>query len=117
VCEFENQPQNQTSQTFQKCFWHQKRMLNPKKVFQAFFYRGLFLKKRFYEKQMCCFLVENCTLAKNESRSAILNQKQHIFSHKNAVFFLKTTIKKCYDDFLGIQHTVLMLKPHSECMG
>jgi hypothetical protein len=30
VCEFGNQPQNKSSQTFRKWFWHQKRMLNPK---------------------------------------------------------------------------------------
>jgi hypothetical protein len=35
---------------------------------------------------MCCLWVENCTLAKNASQSAISNQKHHISCHKNAFF-------------------------------
>jgi hypothetical protein len=83
VCEFQNQPQKKSSQTFQKWFWYQKSMQNPEIEVPTFFDHGLFKKYVFVTKHVL-FLVNNCILAKNKSQSAIFDQKQtaHILSQK-----------------------------------
>jgi hypothetical protein len=50
VCEFENQPENKSSQTFRKWFWPQKSMLNPKNMVKTFFDHGFFQKNDFVTK-------------------------------------------------------------------
>jgi hypothetical protein len=92
VFQFENEPQNKSSQTFRKWFWHQKRMLNQKKCSKHFLIVAFF-KKPVFVTVSVLFLIENCTLAKNESQSAISNQKQLIFCHK-IIFLNKAMIKK-----------------------
>jgi hypothetical protein len=42
--------------------------------------------------------------------------KQHIFCHKNALF-LKGHDQKMFGPLFRIQHTFLMPKPLSECLG
>jgi hypothetical protein len=63
-------------------------MLNPKKVVLKHFFITAFLKKTRFCDQKGPFLIKNYILAKNESQSAIFDQKRHIIFHKNVFFFL-----------------------------
>jgi hypothetical protein len=81
-------------------------MLNPKKVVQTFFYCSPFFhKKTVFVTKNVLFLVENCTLAKNESQSGISNKK-HFLSQQRVFFLKKATIKKCLDHFFAFGQTV-----------
>jgi hypothetical protein len=90
VCEFENQPQKSSSQTFQKWFWIQKSILNPKKVVRTFFDRGLFSKTHFCGKKCAVFWSKIALWLKMR----IFMQ----FSSKNSTFFHKKAfLKKGHD--------------------
>jgi hypothetical protein len=63
------------------------------------------------------FLVGNYTLAVTFSQSAIFDPKTaHFLSQKN-VFWKRPWSKNVWPTFFWNQHTFLMLKPLSECLG
>jgi hypothetical protein len=98
VCEFENQPQNKSSQAFRKWFWHHKRMLNLKKKLSKHFLIMALKKKNAFCDKKCAVFGSKITLWLKMRAKGNFQPKTAIFCHKNA-FFEKAIIKECLNHF------------------